>query len=89
MSKKVKYETLVEAAYNDGESIESFGEFDEDAEEGHNVELLKHGALFLIIENIDEAETVIDFVDEDEAREIFDGIKKGIEEEAERTGETL
>jgi hypothetical protein len=89
MSKKEKYNSLVEAAYNDGDVIETCGRFDEDAEEGHNVELIQHGALWLVVVNEDEAETVIDFVDEDEAREAFDGIKKEIEEETERTGETL
>ena len=82
MSKKEKYETLVETAYNEGDTIETFGEFDEDTEEGHNVELLQHGSIWLVIENEDEAETVIDFVDEAEAREAFEGLKKEIQEEA-------
>ena len=87
MSKKGKYDSLVNAAYENGEIIESFGEFDEDSEERHNVELLQHGALWLVIENIDEAETVIDFVDEAEARNAFEGMKKEIEDESNSSDE--
>ncbi len=81
MSKKAKYDSLVEAAYAEGKIIESYGDFNEDSEEGHGVDLLRHGALWLVIEHEDDTENVLDFIDEEEARQTFDGIKTEIDEE--------
>ena len=77
-SKDEKLEALIKAAYENGESVESCGEYDEDSEEGHDVNFIKHGGLFLVVERIDDEENIESYTDEDEAREAFEEIKSDI-----------
>jgi hypothetical protein len=82
-SKSQKYDAVVAAAYENGETIEAFGDFDGGSEEGNDVRLIKHGGLWLVLERIDNEEVIQDFLDEDEAREAFATIQEEIDDEDE------
>ena len=81
MSSKEKYDALVETACEKGKTIESSGAFNEDSEEGHDVRLIKHGGLWLVVERIDDEGNVDDFINREDAREAFAAIKAEIGEE--------
>jgi hypothetical protein len=80
-SKSQKYDTLIENAIINGESVDSYGEYDDDSKKGHDVELIEHGGLWLVAERDDGDEDVQDYLDEKEARKAFARIQGEIEKE--------
>jgi len=78
---KEKLNALVTAALECGETIKSYGNYDEDSEEGHDVELIQHGALWVVAERNDGDDDATPYTDEAEARMAFAEIKTEIEEE--------
>jgi hypothetical protein len=81
MNLKEKYDALVDVACENGKTIESGGNFNEDSETGHDVRLVKHGGLWLVVERIDDEGNIDDFIDREDAREAFAAIKAEIGEE--------
>jgi hypothetical protein len=81
MSLKEQFEELVEAALEDGETVDSYGDYDEKAEEGHDVELIQHGGLYVVNERIDGEENPEPYTDGDEAQQDFAEIKAAIKDE--------
>jgi hypothetical protein len=80
-TQKEKFDALIDAALENGETMDSFGDYDEKSEEGHDVSLIKHGGLWLVVERNDEDENVEHFLDKSEACEAFVEIQEKIEEE--------
>lgn len=77
-----EYLTLVQTIYENGEEQESYGLFDEDAKEGHFVELIEHEGIWLVFEQLDDQiESIKMSTDETDARGTFSNVKKQIENE--------
>ncbi len=78
-----KLDALVEDAIENGDSVECWGEYDDELSEGHDVELFRHGGLYVVVEWNDGKESIEPFTDEAEARAAFDEVKDAIEQEEE------
>ncbi len=76
-----KLNALVDDAIENGDSVESFGEYDDEQSEGHDVELFQHGGLWVVVEWNNGRESIEPFTDEAEARSAFDDVKEVIEQE--------
>ncbi|MDD5673277.1 MAG: hypothetical protein PHC61_03875 [Chitinivibrionales bacterium] len=80
-SKQKKFDALVELALENGQVVDSFGDFDEKTGEGDGVKLVEHGGLWVVVESQNDEDLYEGFSEEQEAREAFAQIKKEIEEE--------
>ncbi len=83
MSSKEVVDALVDAAIKNGDSVECYGDYDDELSEGHDVELFQHGGLSVVVEWNDGKESIEPFTDEAEARAAFDEVKEAIEQEEE------
>ncbi len=81
MSSKETLDALVNDAIENGNSVEHYGDYDDELSEGHDVELYQHGGLFVVVEWHDGKESIEPFTDEAEAHAAFDDVKEAIEEE--------
>jgi hypothetical protein len=78
---KEKLNALIAVALENGKTIQSCGDYDGDAEEGHEAKLIQHGGLYLVVEHNNDDENVALYTDATEARENFDEIKDDIQDE--------
>jgi hypothetical protein len=76
-----EHEALIETVYKNGETLAVFGDYDEDAGEGHDVELIGDDGSFLVVERNNDEEIFNLYDDEPEAREAFAELKAQIEKE--------
>lgn len=74
---------LVDAAIQSGETVETYGEYDDELDEGHCAELIQHGEIFLVGECVDGEEKHMLCTDEARARQMFEDVKAEIERELE------
>ena len=78
--KEQQFDSLVNAAIENGNSVESYGQYDEESDQGHDVELIQYGGLWLVVErNDDDDDDITPFTDEAEARAAFDDVKAEIQ----------
>ncbi len=83
MRSREKLEALVENAYQNGQKLDSFGDYNEGTQEGHDAGFFQYGGLYLVVERNDDDVQIDDYIDAQEARLDFEEIKEEIEAEIE------